>query len=1705
MRRTYFLLMVILLAGLPTLAQAGMSSYCSAPPYVTRSIAPNIMVLMDNSIGMMQPAYTGSYTPNAAIDNYIGYFNPTSCYSYGSNKFAETLRAPVNGTVTCTAAAPYRGNLMNWATMSKYDVLQKVLIGGNSTSKQANANTLLSIGGTFTPDKVFDGCIFKVNNANLTITEANPGDCRLLNNPEEVIAAAPRRAIPTIGALIGRFAAPDDTDWSQIAATQRLPRPAAVASKTSDPPRSVLATAIAAVGGAAPSAQLSALWAGLNSTGQAWAAPACGNSSVSAVNAIVGSPYTLTISAACNNCSSTFTWSAITVPAWLTGPTYAGNAKGATNVTASWTGTPTATGNFPFAATVNSSNCTGAKTSSGNIFVSAAPLQINQPTAGSTALPSGMVGVPYNYSTTSGQGGIAPRSWAVSSLPSGLTAAAATGYITGTPAAVSSGSVTFTLSDSVGSTPATRSLTLSIVANDLTIVTSTLLPRGVNATVYTPFQMQGSGGGGAPYAWSVVAGAFPAGIAMSSTGLISGTPTGGASSSAITIRLTDKNGLSVQKAFTFNVDAIVSLTMMSRLSPLAAAAQGELFTFQLEGAGGSPPYTWTLVSTTAPGLTMTSGGLVSWDIAKNQTIASYTLTVSMRDSNGTQATHVATGGTNAAHRIDVVRSLSLRSASFNVKVDIDEEPLTDLNGNDIWDLGETYTDSNANGKWDGKQGLFQKYWDANNPKARWGMTKFGRTTPDVATCMPASPVSSWYTGIQNATPADSSPLASGLYAALNYFGFSSPYGSGFSGCTNSDPIDNVPCRKNFILMITSGDDVSGTAFTSGYPSGTSDCTQSAGLVRNACVGYKTDLRSGSAGKQNVYTYVVNTMGSTNNATLQAAADAGGGKYYDASNAATLEDQLTSAFQDILSQAASGTAVSVLTTSSRGIGSMMQAYFLPIRQVGSREVSWTGYVQNIWIDPNDNLREDTNNDYQLIISTDSAVNDRGLKLYFDNATNETKAALFDETALASCSNPVIKNFAEISYTWEGGKKLALRPPSERKIFTSNKVVRGATTAHTFNTPDIAGNANLFTVDYITTDATLTAALAPDATYTSDNIVRYVRGECLETGVSGDTACGATPSTTYRDRRIDVPGGGGNGNVWKLGDVISSTPKVLSNTPSNSYHIDYGDSSYYDFITDDAYKKRSAVSFVGANDGMLHAFRVGYLKDKGLDAGILGKFMNFVTDDAHTRVGEEIWGYIPFNAFPYLKYLADPGYCHIYFNDLSVRLVDASLGWTGNADNDEPTDPRRKESWKTILVGGMRFGGACDAGAPTPPLAGVGYSAYYAIDVTDAEHPVPLWEFSDADMGYATGFPSIVRTGAASTNGNWYVVFGSGSTTMPKSSPSTDIGRSTTGYTYFVDLKTGALAKKIPLDHNAIVGDVLTIDQDKDYAAEKLYFGTAYQDGSWKGKLVSIDIPDQDLSSAWTPNVTNLFAGDFPITASPDATRDIDGNVWVYAGSGKYFSDLDEETGNNQIFLGVKDPGTGATYTTANLDNRTGIVTTGTVTGTTSVCSYDPTVSGNFGMKDVVTSIAQTSTPVLPPAIGWYVTLSDGERVISRPLAVGGLVDFLTYKPSADVCSYGGNSYLYALGYTTGVAPATVAIRSSGTTGGVTTTGATVTVAGGILLGPGAPPTGEAIIIPPPKEGSEQLKKKIQVATGVIVEAENTPVLSVASKIVHWLKK
>ena len=72
---------------------------------------------------------------------------------------------------------------------------------------------------------------------------------------------------------------------------------------------------------------------------------------------------------------------------------------------------------------------------------------------------------------------------------------------------------------------ATAILTLNILFNNLTIST-TSLPNGQVGVAYSATLT--ATGGTTPYAWSITSGVLPTGLSLNaSTGLISGTPSGG--------------------------------------------------------------------------------------------------------------------------------------------------------------------------------------------------------------------------------------------------------------------------------------------------------------------------------------------------------------------------------------------------------------------------------------------------------------------------------------------------------------------------------------------------------------------------------------------------------------------------------------------------------------------------------------------------------------------------------------------------------------------------------------------------------------------------------------------------------------------------------------------------------------------------------------------------------------------------------------------------------------------------------------------------------------------------------------------------------------------------------------------------------------------------------------------------------------------------
>jgi hypothetical protein len=170
-----------------------------------------------------------------------------------------------------------------------------------------------------------------------------------------------------------------------------------------------------------------------------------------------------------------------------------------------------------------------------------------------TSLQQGQTAVAYN-ATLSATGGTAPYMWTLKSgtLPAGLSLSTG-GTISGTPTTAGAASITVHVSDSA-TTPQTAdsgNLALAISGGTLQI-TSTVATVGTVGTAYN-FQLQATGGV-PPYSWSATASTLPAGLALSSAGVVSGTPTAaGTSNPSITVTdETTTNTISQPVGFTIN-------------------------------------------------------------------------------------------------------------------------------------------------------------------------------------------------------------------------------------------------------------------------------------------------------------------------------------------------------------------------------------------------------------------------------------------------------------------------------------------------------------------------------------------------------------------------------------------------------------------------------------------------------------------------------------------------------------------------------------------------------------------------------------------------------------------------------------------------------------------------------------------------------------------------------------------------------------------------------------------------------------------------------------------------------------------------------------------------------------------------------------------------------------------------------------------------
>jgi hypothetical protein len=259
---------------------------------------------------------------------------------------------------------------------------------------------------------------------------------------------------------------------------------------------------------------------------------------------------------------------------------------------------PGAAGSYPI--TVQVTDSVGGTFGQGYTVVIVPP-----PSVTTALLPVGEVGVPYPSTPLSATGGTAPYKWAITSgtLPAGMTFSG--GILGGTPTAAGSGSVTFQVTDANGQT-GSASLNLTVTAGP-TITTPATLPNGEATAPYS--QSLAASGGTPPYTWTITSGSLPAGLSLSSGGVISGTPTvaGGFN---FTVQVAD----SVNRKATQNLSlTIIAIPTITTSATLPQGEVGAAYSQTLIATGGSNAgFKWSITAGSLPaGLSLSTGGVLS--------------------------------------------------------------------------------------------------------------------------------------------------------------------------------------------------------------------------------------------------------------------------------------------------------------------------------------------------------------------------------------------------------------------------------------------------------------------------------------------------------------------------------------------------------------------------------------------------------------------------------------------------------------------------------------------------------------------------------------------------------------------------------------------------------------------------------------------------------------------------------------------------------------------------------------------------------------------------------------------------------------------------------------------------------------------------------------------------------------------------------------
>ncbi len=439
---------------------------------------------------------------------------------------------------------------------------------------------------------------------------------------------------------------------------------------------------------------------------------------------------------------------------------------------------------------------------------------------------------------------------------------------------------------------------------------------------------------------------------------------------------------------------------------------------------------------------------------------------------------------------------------------------------------------------------------------------------------------------------------------------------------------------------------------------------------------------------------------------------------------------------------------------------------------------------------------------------------------------------------------------------------------------------------------------------------------------------------------------------------------------LGDISGSKTTAVRG-PSFPYS-DAANPGYTAFKT--TYANRMPMVYVGANDGMLHAFNGSISSASG---------------------GTEQFAYVPSALFngptapgtDGLAALGNPNFTHHYYADSTPRVFDVNFSKTVGATVGAAPD------WHTLLIGGLGKGG----------------KSFYAIDVTNPDAMTSeaavagkvMWEFPNAStpasvtaqLGFSYGAPIVTKTAKY----GWVVIFTSGYN-------NTDGG----GHFFFVNPRTGALLETVSTgsgsasEQTGLAHAVAWVQDYTDNLAESVYAGDLL------GNVWRLDVRGSSGNYAPPTKIATLGTAGVPqpVTTAPSVGVHLKTGVrYVMIGTGRLLDQSDIGSTEMQSFYSIAD---------------------GTTTRFNSVSDL-PSAVGSFPItRNNLVELTNTligTTPDPSRPMGWYMDLGKAPSGIASRMVVNannfkGVVAFASTLPSGDACSPSGTSNTYGVDIATG---------------------------------------------------------------------------------------